>query len=184
MATVAKNRKSGWNFNFFPLKLLGQLDSSFAKKNPLVIPYNIWFDHLNHYLLELFFITSVDCWYIFNLNIFDLFQVSYRSYLYTCIPDCVRHFKDNSWNLSFQFVSNGTDKSVRQIAGHFNSHLSTNIKVSLIYTYDAVGRSPLEYRGTAYYYSVSHLLNHYATNDRKYRRGNQKRTIQRKWQHI
>ena len=73
--------------------------------------------------------------------------------------------KDNSWNLSFQFVSNGTDKSVRQIAGHFNSHLSTNIKVSLIYTYDAVGRSPLEYRGTAYYYSVSHLLNHYATTE-------------------
>jgi hypothetical protein len=31
MATVAKNRKGGWNFNFFSLKLLGQLDSSFAK---------------------------------------------------------------------------------------------------------------------------------------------------------
>jgi hypothetical protein len=31
MATVAKNRKGGWNFIFFPLKLLGQLDSSFAK---------------------------------------------------------------------------------------------------------------------------------------------------------
>jgi hypothetical protein len=30
MATV-KNRKGGYNFNFFPLKLLGQLDSSFAK---------------------------------------------------------------------------------------------------------------------------------------------------------
>jgi hypothetical protein len=31
MATVAKNRKGGWNFNFFPLKLLSQLDSSFAR---------------------------------------------------------------------------------------------------------------------------------------------------------
>ena len=31
MATVAKNRKGGWNFNVFPLKLLGQLDSNFAK---------------------------------------------------------------------------------------------------------------------------------------------------------
>jgi hypothetical protein len=30
MATVAKGRKGGWKFNFFPLKLLGQLDSSFA----------------------------------------------------------------------------------------------------------------------------------------------------------
>jgi hypothetical protein len=31
MATVAKNRKGGWNFNCFPLKLLGQLDLSFAE---------------------------------------------------------------------------------------------------------------------------------------------------------
>jgi hypothetical protein len=31
MATVAKNKKGGWNLIFFPLKLLGQLDSSFAK---------------------------------------------------------------------------------------------------------------------------------------------------------
>jgi hypothetical protein len=31
MATVAKNRKGGRNFNIFPLKLLDQLDSSFAK---------------------------------------------------------------------------------------------------------------------------------------------------------
>jgi hypothetical protein len=30
MATVAKNRKGGWNFNCCPLKLQGQLDSSFA----------------------------------------------------------------------------------------------------------------------------------------------------------
>jgi len=31
MATVTKNRKDGRNFIFFPLKLLGQLDSNFAK---------------------------------------------------------------------------------------------------------------------------------------------------------
>jgi hypothetical protein len=31
MATVAKNRKGGRHFICFPLKLLGQLDSSFAK---------------------------------------------------------------------------------------------------------------------------------------------------------
>jgi hypothetical protein len=45
MATVAKNRKGGWNFNCFPLKLLGRLDSSFAKImlwwSPFKIIYNI-----------------------------------------------------------------------------------------------------------------------------------------------
>jgi hypothetical protein len=31
MATVVKNKKSGDEIIFFPLKLLGQLDPSFAK---------------------------------------------------------------------------------------------------------------------------------------------------------
>jgi len=41
MATVAKNRKGGWHFNFFLLKLLGQLDSSFATKILWWSPFKI-----------------------------------------------------------------------------------------------------------------------------------------------